>query len=142
MTTYEQSTGRWFLSNGTLLGTGYAGHGEGKNNPDKEAVKMVGPLPRGTYSATRLILDDPHTGWYTIVLEPDAPTREKILSYGRDPDSFRIHGDEVDHPGEASDGCIVQMRTTRLEFWEGGDRIVNVVAGPLPPQQTSYPRYL
>ena len=130
MTTYEQSTGKWYLSNGTLLGTGYAGHGDGKNNPLAESIKGIGPLPAGTYNATKLYERHPDLGWYAIQLEPDADTRSKILSYGRSPDSFFVHGENPAHEGESSEGCIIQWRTTRLDFWEGDDHGITVVPGP------------
>ena len=142
MTTFEISTGKWFLANGTLFGTGFAGHGDGKNNPDMQGVVGVGPLPIGVYHAVGMREHDPRTGWYTIVLEPEPMTRNYILSLGRNPDTFRIHGDSMDHTGESSDGCMVFDRSTRLDFWKGDDKEIHVVTGPKPPQVTSYPRYL
>ena len=45
---YHQSTGRLTL-NGKEVGSGYSGKGEGKNNPEKEKVRNVGPVPGGVY---------------------------------------------------------------------------------------------
>ena len=44
---YNQLTGELTTNSGVVIGKGYAGHGEGKNNPAMESVKMVGPLPKG-----------------------------------------------------------------------------------------------
>lgn len=144
MTTHEITTGKWYLNNGTLFDTGYAGHGVGLNNPDAVGVKGVGPAPPGVYDAVEMIEHHPHLGWYVLRLEPDAETRAYIVSLGRDPDSFFCHGDEVEHLGEqlASDGCLIHSRTSRLEFWGGTDHQIRVIAGlPVSPQ-TSYPRSL
>ena len=145
MTTHEITTGKWYLSNGTLFDVGYAGHGVGLNNPNAVGMKGVGPAPPGVYNAVEMIEQHPHLGAYAIHLEPDTNTRAYILLLGRDADSFFIHGDEVDHVGEhlASDGCLIHSRTSRVEFWEGSDHQVQIVNGPaIPPPQTSYPRSL
>ena len=49
--TFEQKTGK-LSHNGDYVATGYAGgncghNPEGKNNPDKQAIHNVGPIPRG-----------------------------------------------------------------------------------------------
>ena len=46
MLTYSQTTGEMRTALGELLGTGYAGHGEGVNNPALQSVPDTGPLPR------------------------------------------------------------------------------------------------
>lgn len=45
---YEQSTGRLYYGS-ELVETGYSGSLTNKNNPDRQQVKGMGPLPRGTY---------------------------------------------------------------------------------------------
>lgn len=45
---YEQSTGKMY-KDGKLIETGYSGALTNKNNPDRQHVKGLGPLPRGTY---------------------------------------------------------------------------------------------
>lgn len=145
MTTHEITTGKWYLNNGTLFDTGYAGHGVGLNNPAATGMKGIGPLPTGVYNAVEMFEQHAHVGAYAIYLQPDADTRVRIINLGRDPDSFFIHGDEVDHIGEhlASDGCLIHSRTSRVGFWEGSDHQISVVNGPaIPPPQTSYPRSL
>ena len=130
MYTYEQSTGKLYTSAGSLFGTGYSGNGEGKNNPAWQAIKDHGPLPCGVYQAIRLIERDPQVGWYAIHLAPNSATETAITLLGRDWDSFYMHGDSVDHPGSASDGCLVFNRSTRLDFWQGSDKMIQVVPGP------------
>lgn len=48
---YEQSTGKMY-KDGKLIETGYSGALTNKNNPDRQHVKGLGPLPRGTYKIT------------------------------------------------------------------------------------------
>ena len=123
---FEQKTGKIFDDEGTWVGTGYAGRDAGKNNPLLENLKGIGPLPRGVYTGDALVMHDPKLGPYVIHLTPDAPTTERIEAYGRDPESFFMHGDNVKSPGTASHGCIIQSRTTREAFW-GSSRVVQVV---------------
>lgn len=126
MNTFKQSTGELFDLSGKREGIGYAGHGEGRNNHEMENIRGVGPLPCGKYTAVELFEVHPHVGKYALRLEPDDATRALILSYGRDPNSFFCHGDSVDHPGAASDGCIIQPRPTREFIWTN-DRDIEVV---------------
>ncbi len=46
--TYKQSTGELF-HDGRFIERGYSGRMTNKNNPDRQHVKALGPLPRGTY---------------------------------------------------------------------------------------------
>ena len=49
---YEQTTGNLYLVAGadrTLLGTGYSGTGDGRNNPDMQGARNVGPIPQGLW---------------------------------------------------------------------------------------------
>ncbi len=121
MWTYEQLTGR-IIQDTELVGVGYSGSPAGKNNPDMQNVAQTGPLPRGTYtiSAPRT---SPHTGPYTLDLTPD-PANEM---FGRT--EFRIHGDSIEHPGTASEGCIITGRHVREEIWTSGDHQLEVVRG-------------
>jgi len=124
MWTYEQATGYLIAADGTKLEPpGYAGNGEWKNDPSAQDIKDHGPLPQGFYTMSQLIEDDPVTGLYTIVLVPDA-TNEM---FGRS--AFRIHGDSEEHPGNASDGCIVQVRANRVRVWTSLDHRLLVVSG-------------
>jgi hypothetical protein len=116
----QQSTGRFTLADGTVS-EGYTGHGEGKNNPAMQDVKNVGPLPRGRYVGICLWNPHPHVGAYAIELHPDSSNE----MFGRS--GFFLHGDSIEHPGEASDGCIIQPRAIREAFWTSDDHVIEVV---------------
>jgi len=116
---YEQASG--LLShNGSDVAIGYSGAGNGKNNPDMQDAQRIGPIPRGTYTIT-----DPHDtpthGPYVLGLTPD-PDNNMCGRSG-----FLIHGDSKEHPGQASQGCIIVPRLIREEIWESGDTALEVV---------------
>lgn len=110
---YEQSTGR--LYNGSeLVETGYSGSLTNKNNPDRQQVKGLGPLPRGTY---RIAGHSTSKGPMTIILEQTSGD-----AFGRS--LFRIHGERVDMPaGFASTGCIIMSRSTRRRVLREGETL-------------------
>ncbi len=118
---YVQLTGEIYRD-GTTMGQGYAGRGIGKNNPAMQNEPFVGPLPVGSYLIGAPI-DDVHTGPYTLPLIPD-PANEM---FGRN--LFRIHGDSISDPGNASDGCIVTNKPLRMAIWESTDFMLQVVSG-------------
>jgi hypothetical protein len=119
---YVQSTGQVW-SNGALLGVGYSGFGEGKNNPALERVKGIGPTPLGRY---QLEPPGPHptAGGFVMRLSPLPGTQ----TFGRS--GFLVHGDNVDPDkrGTASHGCIVLARAIREAMWASGVRTLEVVA--------------
>lgn len=117
--TFEQSTGR-MLHDGERVAIGYAGAGEGKNNPDMQDVHNVGPLPRGTYEIGEPSDTKTH-GPYVLHLTPDADNE----MFGRS--AFLIHGDSVVRPGTASEGCIILGRAIREKIWDSGDHQLEVV---------------
>lgn len=117
---YQQSTGE-LSHDGELVATGYAGHGEGKNNPEMQAVHDVGPLPVGQYWI-QAPQDTATHGPYVLRLEPGAGNE----MYGRA--GMLMHGDSKSDPGNASHGCIIMPRTVRTQVWESGDRALEVVA--------------
>lgn len=117
---YEQSTGRFTSDIGSLFGIGYSGHGEGKNNPDKESVHDVGTIPKGIYYIG-LPHDSPKTGPFTLPLIPDKNNE----MYGRF--GFEIHGDDRTNPGMASHGCIVLPRKIREQINNCTDKILKVI---------------
>lgn len=88
------------------IGQGYSGHGDGKNNPDMQNVRMTGPIPCGKYRIGAPY-DHPHLGKYVMPLT----AQEGTNTFGRD--AFFLHGDNAKHPGEASDGCIVMPPEVR-----------------------------
>ena len=125
--TYEQATGRLIAPDGAVAATGYAGgncgnNPEGKNNPDAQDRHSVGPLPQGVYTFTQKE-DSPHLGPFAILLEPD-PSNEM---FGRS--AFRIHGDSVNRPGCASEGCIIMPRAVREAVFASDDNTITVVRG-------------
>ena len=108
---YEQSTGRLYRGS-ELIETGYSGSLTNKNNPDRQQVRGMGPLPRGIY---RIAGHSTSKGPITIILEQI--TGE---TFGRS--AFRIHGERVNKPaGFASEGCIIMSQATRRRVLrEGG----------------------
>lgn len=115
---YGQSSG--LLSWGDAEFSGYAGHGEGKNNSAMEAVPFVGPLPRGLWRILGPPTDTTMHGPFVLQLLPEPGTE----TYGRN--CFLIQGDSLEHPGEASQGCIVVPRTAREAVWASGDLLLEV----------------
>ncbi len=97
---------------GLLLGTGYAGHGAGLNNPAMQCVHDTGPLPQGVYSINPPVNTTAH-GPYVMWLTP-APSNHM---FGRS--GFGIHADEISNPGKylASTGCIVMSAAVRMAIW-------------------------
>jgi hypothetical protein len=112
---YYQRTGKLIDDDGMLMCTGYSGLGEGKNNPDMQDVKAVGPIPRGEYSIGRPY-DSKNTGPLTIMLFPNSENE----MFGRG--DFRIHGDSIKEPGTASHGCIIAPRAVRDAIVNGTDK--------------------
>jgi Protein of unknown function (DUF2778) len=99
--TYEQTSGKLLDDNGKLIGIGWAGHLQGRNNPAMENVEGVGPLPRGKYVVGNPI-DHTHLGPLSFPLQPDPSNK----MFGRS--GFFIHGASQIHPALSSDGCIIQ----------------------------------
>lgn len=103
---YEQATGRLLRDDGVVIGLGWSGHLQGRNNPEMQNVKGVGPIPKGKY-----MVNDPedgtHLGPLAFPLTPDPSN----TMFGRS--AFFIHGASLDHPTMSSDGCIIQGRLER-----------------------------
>lgn len=117
---YDQSSGE-LTRGGAVVSRGYSGKGRGKNNPSLQAVKAVGPIPRGRWKITS-VENGGHTGPFTIILDPEPGTDTEGRSL------FRIHGDSISDPGNASLGCIILPRDVRQKIWGSGDRELQVVA--------------
>jgi Protein of unknown function (DUF2778) len=116
---YSQSTGR-LTHDGRDVGGGYSGHGDdGQNNPTMEAVRNVGPIPRGSYRIGPQH-SHPSKGPVVMGLAPVGHT-----AHGRT--GFLIHGDSVRAPGTASEGCIVLRRNIRQMIADSGDAVLEVV---------------
>ena len=116
--TYSQRTGD-LVRDGIFLCRGYAGHGEGKNNPGMESVPNTGPIPCGEWTMTG-IGDHQSCGPRVIYLKPEPTT----VTYGRS--GFLIHGDSIKEPGTASHGCIIIDRRHREMVWGTQDRTLEV----------------
>ena len=78
---YEQSTGKMY-KDGKLIETGYSGALTNKNNPDRQHVKGLGPLPRGTY---KIAGHSNSKGPITIILEQTSGE-----SFGRSESAFMV----------------------------------------------------
>lgn len=114
---YKQSTGELF-HNGEMIEQGCAGRMTNKNNPDRQQVRGLGPLPQGTY----------HIGGYTHSKGPLTITLIQTSgeSYGRS--AFRIHGERIAPPaGWASEGCIIMGYHTRRLIALSSDRTLKVI---------------
>ncbi|PLZ00607.1 DUF2778 domain-containing protein [Burkholderia sp. WAC0059] len=117
--TYHQSSAR-LLHNGVYVDSGYSGHGIGRDNPTMQSVPNIGPIPRGTYRIGAPFTH-PHAGEYSMRLTPVNGTN----TFGRD--GFMIHGDSIKHPGQASNGCVIEVPLTRHKIWSSGDHILEVI---------------
>lgn len=121
MWTYQQGTGR-LSRNEQPVAIGYSGFGEGKNNPALQGVPDIGPIPRGDYTIGPpecVDVPGPH-GPYVLRLTPHQPVG------GRD--GFLIHGDSIEHPGQASHGCIILARGFRSLIVTSRDTLLRVLA--------------
>jgi hypothetical protein len=121
MWTYLQKSGEMLDPTGKLLTTGYSGFGLGKNEPQMEILHDVGPIPAGTYTILPPA-DSPTHGPFAMHLEPD-PGNDMF-----DRSGFLIHGDSKEHPGLASQGCIILGRPFREAIWASGDHELQVMA--------------
>lgn len=115
---YGQADGK-LIRNGQLAGVGYSGLGAGKNNPTMQSVKGVGPIPQGVYRIGDPFDSEEH-GPFALPLAPDAANQ----MFGRA--GFLIHGDSIEHPGAASEGCIILPRLVREAIAASGDRGLQV----------------
>lgn len=111
---YIQSSGELSQA-GDVIGNGYSGYGEGRNNPSMQDIPDVGPLPTGDWLIVGPPEDTPTHGPFVLKLEPK-PTTEV---FGRS--GFLMHGDSKEHPGLASHGCMIMPRVVREAVWNSGD---------------------
>ena len=89
-----------------ILARGYSGHPPYVNDPEAQAIKAGGPIPRGRYRVGAPF-DHVRLGPVVFFLEPMDPA----LMFGRS--GFFIHGDNAYGNRSASFGCIVMGRKTR-----------------------------
>lgn len=125
MWTWDQSAGKLY-HDGRLVSAGYSGKGRGKNNPALQGLRGIGPIPRGRWKMIRMY-DSSNVGPRAIELHAvDAtPNDDTHDATGRG--AFRIHGDSVRDPGNASNGCIILPRPIREAMWRSGDRDLEVI---------------
>ena len=126
MFTFEITTGKWYDPSGGYVSTGYSGgncgnNPEGVDNPADEGIRNVGPLPEGLYTFGTPV-DHSQLGVFAIPLIPDPSNDMK----GRG--GFYCHGDLAGKYEAASEGCIIQPRTTRNAAWASSDHQLRVVA--------------
>jgi hypothetical protein len=96
--------GHLYAPGGALVTECYSGYGAGKNNPELEQVRDMGPIPRGFWRVVGRPYTSKALGPYVLELEPEHGT----LTFSRT--EFRINGDAKARPGTASHGCIVLPR--------------------------------
>lgn len=123
--TFEQSTGKLYDPQGNRVASGYAGgncgkNPEGKNNADMQDQPKIGPLPEGLYTHGEVVLQS-HLGPFAIPLIPD-PSNEMFNRSG-----FFMHGDSVENPGSASEGCVIMPRAVREAYYNSDDNQIQVV---------------
>jgi hypothetical protein len=116
MWTYVQKSGEMYYD-GVFSFNAYSGHGDGKNNPSMQHIHKVGPIPCGIFYQEHLFPTTDAHGPFVIQLKPD-PANEM---FGRS--GFLMHGDSVQHPGEASEGCIIASRVNREKVWASQEPI-------------------
>lgn len=114
MWTWKITSGTLLNQNAIVVGHGYAGHGEGLNNPALCNVPDVGPLPCGKYKIGQPMHDD-HVGVFALPLMPDPSNK----MFGRS--AFFIHGDNPALNHTASDGCIILSRAIRQDIAGSAD---------------------
>ena len=120
MIRYTISTGVLSLDD-KLLGVGYSGQPECRNDPEKCSIHNAGPIPPGLYRIEEPRDSKTH-GPFVLPLTPD-PRNEM---YGRS--AFLIHGDSIAHPGTASEGCIIMPRSVREAVRASSELDLKVVA--------------
>ena len=128
----KQSTGQLYDNTLKLIGTGWAGHGAGFNNPTMQNVEGVGPLPCGLYKKGTAI-NDPKMGPLTIPLIPDENNvmfgRSGFFMHGHTP-TYTSDGYYIDPSGNKepiSDGCSIQEHLVRQAFNDSKDVYLAVI---------------
>lgn len=114
---YSQHTGELTVA-GVFEGTGYSGHGLGRNNPEAQELPNTGPIPQGRYQIGSAY-EHPHLGPCVMNLDPINGTN----TFGRS--AFRIHGDNARH--DASQGCVILGPSIRRLIAASPDRELLVI---------------
>ena len=116
---YRQNTGCLWNDAGDMVGIGYSGGGEGKNDPTKQSVRSVGPIPRGLW-----VIGEAYN---SKRIGPVAIPLYEHLHNALERTYFRIHGDSISNPGNASLGCMIFPRRVREAIIVSKDRLLKVV---------------
>lgn len=120
---FKQSTGELFKSGDPKpIAVGYSGHEQGKNNPVLQTVRDLGPIPEGFWTFAALIEDGGRLGKNILHIIAKVGT----ATFGRS--GFFMHGENPEHPGMSSDGCLIFPMAIRLRIWESGDHDLQVIA--------------
>jgi hypothetical protein len=128
--TWDQSAGVMTAPDGRRFG-GYSGRKEGLNNPARQHVRAVGPIPQGDYDIGALIggrfvlgqwRRSKKTGRNIFDLRPKPTNR----MFGRS--AFQIHGDNRLANFTASSGCIILDPAERAAIKNSGVFLLRVVA--------------
>ena len=125
---YSQSSGQMSYAPPASAGggppsnvaTGYAGNGNGLNNPSMQHVSNTGPVPQGGYTIGTP-RNSAQTGRYVLPLTPDASNNMQNRH------SFQIHGDNSRMNQSASSGCIILPRNVRESIFNSGDNRLVVI---------------
>jgi hypothetical protein len=102
---YSQASGLVTDDTGQFVAKGWAGCGDGKNNPAMQMVHETGPLPQGIYRVEAWGRH-PRLGPLTARL-----IQIQGETFGRD--AFYCHGPSSKNYGQESKGCIVIPRFDR-----------------------------
>ncbi len=124
---YVQRTGNLYHSSPpvvkSLVGSGYSGYGEYKNDPNSQCYQDLGPIPRGAWTIGPLqdnTTSSGHVLMNSMRLTPGPST--DICQR----DGFLMHGDNT--TGVASAGCIVLPLAVRQSVGDSNDTDLTVVA--------------
>jgi|SRR5438067_6173148 len=112
---YSQRTGNLYRDT-VWVGAGYSGAGWGRNNPELEEVRNLGPIPRGRYRIGAAH-DTADHGPHVMALAP-------VLHNAHGRTGFLIHGDNSTHT--ASQGCIILGPHIRSQISESADTELEV----------------
>ena len=115
--------------NGEVVSTvGYSGSGPGKNNPEMEKLRNIGPIPAGKWT-----ISDKFRNTYDK--KTNEVTRRNVLDLTfqgvktpHDRNGFLIHGDNKKNNESASEGCIILPLEVRRLIQASGDYELEVVA--------------
>jgi len=113
---YKQSAGQLY-HNDKLIGSGYSGskNQNGYNNSILQDKHNIGPIPKGNWKFVSAPYNSIHTGNYTLDIESEGNTN----TFGRS--GFKMHGDSLDNPGYASEGCIIMPYDVRVIVYKSKD---------------------